>query len=52
MREGLDALRPLGRGRRERRSAHGGEFLREAKEGFDAEGYDAGYAEYAQGRMW
>ncbi len=29
-----------------------GDFLREAEEGFDAEGYDAGYAEYAKARMW
>lgn len=29
-----------------------GDFLREAKDGFDADGYDAGYAEYAKTRMW
>ena len=29
-----------------------GAFLREAKEGFDAETYDAGYPAYAKGRMW
>lgn len=29
-----------------------GQFLREAQTGFDAEGYDAGYADDAKGRMW
>ncbi len=29
-----------------------GEFLREMKSGFDAEGYDQGYPEYAKSRMW
>ena len=29
-----------------------GQFLREADAGFDARGYDDGYAEYAKGRMW
>ncbi len=29
-----------------------GQFLREAKEGFDAEGYDAGYPDHAKTRMW
>lgn len=29
-----------------------GVFLREVNEGFDAESYDAGYAEYAAPRMW
>ncbi|MEE4300664.1 MAG: pyridoxamine 5'-phosphate oxidase family protein [Pseudomonadales bacterium] len=29
-----------------------GAFLREVNEGFDAESYDAGYAEYAKPRMW
>ena len=29
-----------------------GEFLREVKEDFDAEGYDKGYAAYAEPRMW
>ena len=29
-----------------------GQFLREMKEDFDAEGYDQGYPEYAAGRMW
>jgi len=29
-----------------------GQFLREMEEGFDADGYDAGYADYAKSRMW
>jgi len=29
-----------------------GEFIRELQEGFDAESYDEGYAEYAKDRMW
>ena len=29
-----------------------GAFLKEMEAGFDAEGYDAGYAEYAAGKMW
>jgi len=29
-----------------------GQFVREMQAGFDAEGYDAGYADYARGRMW
>lgn len=29
-----------------------GAFLREVNEGFDAEAYDEGYAEYAEPRMW
>ncbi len=29
-----------------------GQFIREMQDAFDAEGYDAGYAEYAKGRMW
>lgn len=29
-----------------------GEFVKEQKADFDAEGYDSGYAEYAKGRMW
>ncbi|MEO1701784.1 MAG: pyridoxamine 5'-phosphate oxidase family protein [Pseudomonadota bacterium] len=29
-----------------------GQFLQEAKEGFDADGYDAGYPAYAAERMW
>ena len=29
-----------------------GQFIREMQDAFDAEGYDAGYAEYARGRMW
>ncbi|MEM9063363.1 MAG: pyridoxamine 5'-phosphate oxidase family protein [Pseudomonadota bacterium] len=29
-----------------------GEFIREFREGFDAESYDAGYPEYAAPRMW
>ena len=29
-----------------------GDFLREAKDGFDAESYDAGYPEHAKERMW
>jgi len=29
-----------------------GDFLREAKEGFDGESYDAGYPAYAKERMW
>ena len=29
-----------------------GDFIREFTEGFDVEGYDAGYADYAKPRMW
>ena len=29
-----------------------GQFIAEMKAGFDAEGYDAAYPEYAKGRMW
>lgn len=29
-----------------------GQFIAEMKAGFDAEEYDAGYPEYAKGRMW
>lgn len=29
-----------------------GEFLKEIEDGFDAKGYDEGYAEYAKDRMW
>lgn len=29
-----------------------GQFIKEMKTGFDAETYDAGYPEYAKGRMW
>ena len=29
-----------------------GEFVRERIEGFDAQAYDAGYADYAKDRMW
>lgn len=29
-----------------------GDFLREVKEDFDAEGYDQSYPEYAQSRLW
>lgn len=29
-----------------------GEFLKELDAGFDAEGYDSGYGEYAKDRMW
>ena len=29
-----------------------GQFIKEMEAGFDAETYDAGYPEYAQGRMW
>ena len=29
-----------------------GEFIREFKDGFDSAEYDAGYPEYAEGRMW
>ncbi|MEO9971025.1 MAG: pyridoxamine 5'-phosphate oxidase family protein [Hyphomonadaceae bacterium] len=29
-----------------------GEFVRELQEGFDAESYDAGYADYAKDKMW
>lgn len=29
-----------------------GEFVREQEAGFDAEGYDAGYADCAKDRMW
>ncbi len=29
-----------------------GDFLREMKSDFDGKAYDAGYAEYARGRMW
>ncbi len=29
-----------------------GQFIREMKDGFDADSYDNGYAEYARDRMW
>lgn len=29
-----------------------GQFIKELKADFDADGYDAGYAEYAKGRFW
>ena len=29
-----------------------GQFIKEAKEDFDAESYDSGYADYAKSRMW
>lgn len=29
-----------------------GQFIAEVADGFDAKGYDTGYAEYAKGRMW
>lgn len=29
-----------------------GQFIKEFKDGFDAEAYDSGYSEYAENRMW